>query len=309
MARRDHAQGGRVQHRRGALRDDGPAPAVDADPLQPGGRHPLLGCAAGGELVAGQGSYGGCRGAVQDHDEAAEASSADCLELPPLGIPAGGQPVGGADGRSTRHLAKREAVPGEECALQEHRALHGPALAREPVAYGAALVQGPRHRALGSHRAALHERLLAAPQHRCPARGPHRGGDGPRLRRQHQLDRVYGFLHPPRQQRLRADPSRGVPGGGLRRRRTADAERPQQTLPCQLGHRGRAKLVHRPHGTKRVRSRLFPQPGDPELEEAQLRQLAGMGFDDRESCLSVLRRHRGQLSDSAVEELVRLCSS
>lgn len=54
----------------------------------------------------------------------------------------------------------------------------------------------------------------------------------------------------------------------------------------------------------KVRSRWFPVPGLPEQEEEHLRRLADMGFGDRERCLAVLRRHRNELSNSAVEELV-----
>lgn len=56
----------------------------------------------------------------------------------------------------------------------------------------------------------------------------------------------------------------------------------------------------------KVRSRWFPVPGPPEQEEEQLRRLADMGFKDRTQCLAVIRRHRNEISNSAVEELVNL---
>lgn len=51
-----------------------------------------------------------------------------------------------------------------------------------------------------------------------------------------------------------------------------------------------------------------PRPQEPartEVQEQDLRRLAEMGFHNREQCVAVLQRHRNELSNSAVEELVR----
>mmetsp|Transcript_66809 Transcript_66809/g.155206 ORF Transcript_66809/g.155206 Transcript_66809/m.155206 type:complete len:385 (+) Transcript_66809:2-1156(+) len=49
-----------------------------------------------------------------------------------------------------------------------------------------------------------------------------------------------------------------------------------------------------------------PAPRKPEVQEQDIQRAAEMGFPDREKVVAVLQRHDNELSNSAVEELVRL---
>jgi len=55
---------------------------------------------------------------------------------------------------------------------------------------------------------------------------------------------------------------------------------------------------------ERAREALWPEPQPSAPDEDELRQLAEMGFTDRERCIAVLRKHRNRLSVLVVNELV-----
>jgi len=68
---------------------------------------------------------------------------------------------------------------------------------------------------------------------------------------------------------------------------------------------GAVDLLEQARGfMERAREALWPEPQPSAPDEDELRQLAEMGFTDRERCIAVLRKHRNRLSVLVVNELV-----